>query len=659
MAPSTNHDRTQLVWASKRTQVERVALPFQRVETINAPRGGDMFTTLEQNDAWRNKLIWGDNKLIMSSLLHGDPSAGIESLAGKVDLIYIDPPFDTGADFSFSAQIGDTDLEKQPSILEQTAYRDTWGKGTESYLQMMYDRLVLMRQLMAEHASIYVHVGPNVQPLIRCIMNDIFGNSLSGDIIWKRVSAHSDSKWWGIVNDYICYHTRGSDYIFNKPTTPYDESYLASHYSTVDEATGRPYTTSDLTAAGKRTGTSGMPWRGKDPTRKGRHWAVPAIARALLQNRDEPDTQQVLDELDALGRIAWPSKSDGMPRFIRFLDEMTGAAVGNVWDDIPPVNSQASEDTKYDTQKPEALLERIIKASSNPGDLIADFFLGSGTTAAVAHKLGRRWIGCDLGRFAIHTSRKRLLELGATFDVLNLGKYERSLWQGAELGDQLHAYVNFILALYRAEPVPGFRHIHGLKAGRAVHVGAVESAVSFAELDDVLAECREHHTPKLDVLGWDWDMGLNQTAIQQAEGYNVELRLYQIPNDVMDRRATQADVQFYSLAYLEAEPRQVAQALTIQIELKDFAIPDLTLIPQAAREKITAWSDYIDYWAVDFDYNGDTFCNAWQSYRTRARRKLDLVSKAHTYARPGTYTVLVKVVDIFGIDSTKPLEVTV
>ena len=337
---------------------------------------------------------------------------------------------------------------------------------------------------------------------------------------------------------------------------------------------------------------------------------------------------------------------------------MPGTAVGNVWTDVPPVNSQAKEDTRYDTQKPEALLERIIKASSNEGDLVVDFFLGSGTTAAVAHKLGRRWIGCDLGRFAIHTSRKRLLDLGATFDVLNLGRYERSHWQGVTLGDQLRAYVNFILALYHAEPVPGFRHLHGKKAGRAVHVGAVDAPVTFAEVTDVLTECRETHTRAVDILGWEWEMGLNQQVQQQAEGFGVELKLYQIPNDVMDRRAKASDIKFYSLAYIEADARTV-QARTIQVELKDFVIPDMDLIPTAVREKVTRWSDFIDYWSVDFDYRDDTFRNAWQAFRTRSRRALDMVTATHTYDCPGTYTVVVKVVDVFGIDSTKRLEVTV
>jgi DNA modification methylase len=632
--------RTELVWPGKRRQVEKVALPFQRVESINRPRGADMFSGLAGADGWRNKLIWGDNKLVMGSLLAGDPSSGIESLAGKIDLIYIDPPFDTGADFSFRTQIGGEECAKEPSAIEQLAYRDTWSAGTESYLQMIYARLVLARSLLRPGGSIYVHLGPNVHPFVHCIMDEIFGQGVSGDIIWKRTTTHSDSKWWGVANDVICFHTFGESFTYNKQAMPYSDSYIDSHYSSTD-GDGRAYTADNLTAAGLRNGASGRAWRGFDPNPKGIHWKY---------------TVDKLDELDRQGRIYWP-KSGGWPRYKRYLDEMPGVIVGNIWSDIPAVNSQAKEDTQYDTQKPEALLERIINASSNEGDLVADFFVGSGTTAAVAQRLGRRWIACDLGRFAVHTTRKRLLDAGATFDVLNLGKYERAVWQGATLPDGLRADVDVVLRLYRAEPVHDDKHLHGVKAGRAVHVGAVDAPVTFDEIDAVLAECRATHTSRVDVLGWEWEFSLNEQAQQRAAGQGVDLRLHQIPSEVMDPRAKAADVTFYSLAYMELEPR--ISGLGVSVALKDFIIPDLDLIPAAVRNTVTSWSDYIDYWAIDFDSRDGVFRNDWQSFRTRKRRALDLGSPTHEYAAPGEYTITVKVVDVFGIDATKQLSVTV
>ncbi len=637
-AARSAHARTELVWAGKRTQVERTALPFQRVETINAPRGGDLFSAMGAGDGWRNKLIWGDNKLVLASLLRGDPSAGIEPLAGKVDLIYIDPPFHTGTDFSFSTRVGDEEVTKEPSIIEQLAYRDTWGRKSDSYLQMMYERLVLARELLSPSGTIYIHMGPGIGTLIKVLAGEIFGGAPSTEIAWKRVTAHGDSIRWGVIHDLIVWQAKSEQFTWNPQYEPYNESYVDSKYVYQTE-TGRRYRLDNMTSPNLRPNMM-YEWRGHKAPRLG--WRYEYVT---------------MERLYAEGRVELPRKEGGRPQLRRFLDEMSGVPVGTIWTDIPPVNSQAKEDTGYDTQKPEALLERIIKASSNPGDLVADFFLGSGTTAAVAQRLGRRWIGCDLGRFAIHTARKRLLDAGATFDVLNLGRYERAHWQGVTLPDGLRAYVDFILALYRAEPVPGFRHLHGKKAGRAIHVGAVDAPVTFPEVADVLAECRETHTSAVDILGWEWEMGLNETVRQQAEAAGVDLRLYQIPRDVMDRRAKAQDIHFYSLAYLEAAARTV-QSRTVQVELTDFVIADMGLIPAAVRDKVTRWTDFIDYWAVDFDYREDTFRNGWQAFRSRGRRTLDTVSATFTYEQPGPHTILVKVVDIFGIDSTKRLEVT-
>jgi len=354
-------------------------------------------------EGWKNKLIWGDNLLVTGSLL--------EQFAGKIDLIYIAPPFATGADFSFTTQIGDGDLEvtKEQSIIEEKAYRDTWGQGIDSYLSMIYQRLILMHELLSERGSIYIHLGPNVSFYFRTILQEVFGETVKGNIVWQRTSAHGDSQRWGVINDDILFFTRTLNYTWFQSRRPYTEEYIRSHYNSADETTGRRFSASSLTAAGTRTGETGKPWRGFDPNTIGRHWAK---------------LPSELDKLDKQGRIYWPKKEGGWPREKLYLDERQGRAVSNIWDDIPPVNSQAKEDTRYDTQKPEALLERIIKASSNEGDLVADFFCGSGTTLAVAEKLGRRWIGCDLGRFAIHTTRKRLLEIEncKPFEILNLGK---------------------------------------------------------------------------------------------------------------------------------------------------------------------------------------------------------------------------------------------
>jgi adenine-specific DNA-methyltransferase len=375
-ADRSAYTRTELVWAGKRTQVDRVALPFQRVETVNAPRGADLFSLGQQSDGWRNRLIWGDNKLVMASLLKGDEAAGIEPLAGKIDLIPIDPPFDTGADFSFRTQLGDEAVEKEPSVIEQFAYRDTWGRSPDSYLQMMYERLVLMRELLSPTGSIYVHAGPNIAHYVKAVLDDVFGPSCYlNEIVWKRTSSHNDVTQglsrFGRQHETILYYAKSDQATWSPQFVPYGPEYMQSHYGAVEAGTGKRYTTSDLTAA-KPGGDTLYEWKGIRPPR-GRYWAY---SRANMER------------FESEGRLAYSPQ--GMPRLKHYLDEMPGVTLGDVWADIPPINSQAAERLGYDTQKPEALLERIIKASSNEGDLVADFFLGSGTTAAVAHKLGRR-----------------------------------------------------------------------------------------------------------------------------------------------------------------------------------------------------------------------------------------------------------------------------
>jgi SAM-dependent methyltransferase len=340
------------------------------------------------------------------------------------------------------------------------------------------------------------------------------------------------------------------------------------------------------------------------------------------------------------------------------------------WWEISMINPVGLERVGYDTQKPEALLERIIKASSNPGDLVLDCFCGSGTTAAVAEKLGRRWIACDLSRFAIHTTRKRLLSIPNVkpFIVQNLGKYERQVWQAAEFGEEaeakIQAYRRFILELYHARPITGYTWLHGVKAGRMVHVGAVDSPVSPGDIAQIAAEFKKaigtgKDAPKVngvDVLGWDFAFELNEVAKQQAAQANIQMRFLKIPRDVMDKRAVeQGDIQFFELAALAVDVH--VSGRTVTLKLTDFVIPP-DEVPEEVQRAITHWQQWIDYWAVDWDNNGDTFHNEWQDYRTRKKRELQM-QVAHTYSEPGEYTIVVKVIDILGNDTTKTLRVQI
>lgn len=588
-----------LYWKGKRTTVDRTVLPFQHlevIETVNESRatrerektGSGMSFNFEPSAVelsdWRNKLIWGDNKYVMAALL--------EQFAGKIDLIYIDPPFATGANFSTTVTIGDNEVEhtKEASAIEELAYRDTWGKGLDSFLQMMYDRLVLMRELLSEKGSIFVHTDYRVNSYVRLMMDEIYGtDQLVNEIIWCYRQGGRSVENYSQKHDTLHWYRKGKSHTFNA-----DEIRI-------------PY-----------EGSGGYQTSGKGVTIKG---------KVYLPNE--------------LGKIP------------------------EDWWDIPALPPMSQERIDYPTQKPTALLERVIKGCSNPGDLVADFFCGSGTTAAVAEKLERRWITADLGRFAIHTTRKRMLEVDncKPFEILNIGKYERQFWQGVTFGSKTPEqsqgeYIAFILKLYKAEALPGSSLIHGKKGNRLVHVGSVEAPVTFDDIQNALQETIRMKQKELVVLGWEWEMGLHNVVELEAKKAGIKLSLLNIPREVMDRRAVDAgDVQFFELAYLEAELKEQKDGYVIK--LTDFAIENMDMIPADVKKMVKKWSDYIDYWSVDWDYNNDTFQNMWQSYRTKRDRTLLLKTDQHRYTKKGKYRAMVKVIDIFGNDTTQIIEIRV
>ncbi|MFQ5792037.1 MAG: DNA-methyltransferase [Acidobacteriota bacterium] len=354
---------------------------------------------------------------------------------------------------------------------------------------------------------------------------------------------------------------------------------------------------------------------------------------------------------------------------MRYLDEVVGTTVGDVWDDIPPLNMVAKERVDFPTQKPEAIADRIIKACCNEGDLVADFFCGSGTTLAVAEKLGRRWIGCDLSRWAIHITRKRLLGIEGCkpFEVLNLGKYERKYWQGVTFGERkkddeqfpIFQYIVFILKLYGAEPLSGMEHLHGRKGKAVVHVGAVDAPVTIDEINACIEECLAVKQSELHALGWEWEMGLANLMVEEAKRRGVKLLLLNIPREVMEQQAVEkGEIRFFEVAHLEVEIKQ-EKGRKVTVALEDFAFPYADLIPEDVRQKIKKWSDYIDYWAVDWNFQNDTFMNGWVAYRTRKDRTLALKTDPHAYENPGKFTIMVKAIDIFGNDTSQAFEVEV
>jgi adenine-specific DNA-methyltransferase len=657
----------ELVWAGKykdgkKVAPVRLALPFQTIETVNESVQErqmmlDFFSAGRDSD-WRNRLIWGDKKYVLPSLL--------QEFAGKVDLIYIDPPFATGADFSFTASVPDDPNEdgengatfvKQPSILEQKAYRDTWGRGLDSFMQWFYETALILRELLSENGSIYVHLDTNTSHFAKAVLDEVFGQeNYKNEISWKRTSAHANvSQRYGMIHDVIFYYTKSDKFTWNQQHTNYEEEYLKTFFDQTDEK-GKRYARRDLTAGMDRASRGQIySWRGITPPPT-RCWAM---------------TIDKMDELEAQGKIHWPKKTGGMPRLKLYPDDLPGIPLQDMWTDISPLHNLAQERVGYPTQKPESFLERFIQTSSNPGDLVLDCFCGSGTTAAVAEKLGRRWITCDLGRFAIHTARKRLLGITGVkpFVVQNLGKYERQAWQAAEFENVQDAaarearYRAFILELYRAQPSSG-AWLHGIKGGRMVHVGPVDAPIT---LSDVKAVARETlklvgtgegapETAGADILGWDFAFELNEMGLQIAADAGVNVKFKKIPREVLEKKAVdQGDIKFFELAALTLASS--VKGRTANLELRDFIIsPDD--VPADVMQKITHWSQWVDYWAVDWNYREDTFHNEWQAYRTRKQPKLE-VKAAHVYETPGVYTVLVKVIDLLGNDTTKAVRLEV
>jgi len=687
----------ELVWNGKSSEVCNIVLPFQVIEQVDEPRvekQSKWDNTLfdfrgRQLKGWTNKLIWGDNKLILSSLKNGPLHEEIEKQGG-LKLIYIDPPFDVGADFSMDIEIGDDTFTKKPNILEEIAYRDTWGKGTDSFIAMIYERLVLMRDLLAEDGSIYVHCDSRVSAYIRLALDEIFGSAnFLCQIIWKRSSIRkAASNKWLSVDDAILIASKTERYIFNTIYLPYSEEYK------------------------------------KRFNQKDEHGYFYWIDIGTYSN-------ERLEKLKSQGRVRMPTTPGAHPRIKHYLHEGKGVQPDNVWADIIQINSQAKEDTSYPTQKPEALLERIIKASSNEGDLIADFFCGSGTTAAVAEKLGRKWIVSDLGKFAIHTTRKRLIgvqrELKAegknyrAFEILNLGKYERQHYIGvnpnlreAEQQKQLEkkeaAFLDLILRAYRAEKIDGFAAFHGKKAGRLVAVGPVNMPVTRLFVEEIILECRRKHITRVDILGFEFEMGLFPNVLDEARDKGIDIAPKYIPAEVFDKRAVEKNqVVFHDVAYIEVKPH--VKKNSVAVELTDFSVfysqdsianAEATLKDKASkivvekgqivkvskdakgivkREILTKnWTDWIDYWAVDFNFEskreiirvknegssdweerwtGDyIFENEWQSFRTKKDRSLELTS-VFQECPPGRRKLAVKVVDIFGNDTMTIVAVNV
>ena len=651
--------QVELIWNGKSSEITNVVLPFQVIEQVDEPRNekidflqGSLIDneTGRQLSGWTNKLIWGDNKFILSSLKNG-PLREIIKKEGGIKLIYIDPPFDVGADFSMNVSVGDNLYEKKPNVLEQIAYRDTWGLGTDSFLSMIYERLLLMRDLLANDGSIYVHCDYRLNSSIRVIMDEVFGKeNFLNEIIWCYDSGGVSKTHYSRKHDSILFYSKSENYKFNIDSVREEYKEIAKvEYKIID---------------------------------------------GVKYSRKNPKGKTPLDYWN----------------------------IGNL-------TNTAKERLGYPTQKPEKLLEKIILGSSNEDDIICDFFSGSGTLASVAEKNNRKWICSDLGKFSIHIIRKRLINVQRelkscgknwrAFEILNLGKYQRQyfIFDGKNEMDESkqfkkkekeREFENLILNAYKGYSIEGFKTLHGKKAETFISLGPINQPLSRNHIEEVIKECLINNITSVDVLGFEYEMGLFPTIQEEARDKGLRLNYKQIPMEIFDKRAlSKNEVIFHDVAYIDFNV--IKKDKKIYVELTDFAVfyseDNLNLEEKLQKNKskivvedgniiekskdkegnitdkliTNSWHDWIDYWSVDFNYESKkefiqihqdgevkeiwtgnfVFENEWQSFRTiNNEMKLEFVSSQKEISLKKT-KVAVKVVDIFGNDTMKLMDVEI
>lgn len=618
---------------------------FFRGQVPNIPND---FNAALDGGTWMNRLVYGDNLLTMQALLAGDPQTGLPSLRGKVDLIYIDPPFDSKADYRTPITLPNANLEQKPTVIEQFAYADTWEEGTISYLKMIYPRLMLMKELLSKKGSIYVHIDWHIGAYVKIILDDIFEkDNFRNEIIWKRGTvkgAKAVGNQYARNHDMILYYSRSNDYVYHTQYLPYTEEYIKQRY-TKDDNDGRgPYTDQ---AIGTRS-------------------------------------EESLKELEKDNRIF--VTSNGKRRVKYYLSEAKGIALDDSWNDISEVNSMAKENVGYATQKPEPLLERIIKASSNEGDLVCDFFGGSGTTAAVAEKLSRRWITCDIGKPAALVMRKRFIDQDVKpFLYQSIGDYQKEAFHNNKKLRRVGDLSQVVLGLFGALPFTpeqvsdrNFGYIKGTRTLVMVDSpNRLTTAATVRRAVEAKASLLGGDWDKVIVLGWNFAFDISQ-AIEKYKNSNVEVLV--IPPDLLDKLSKKgfkkliADktVRFSSLQYLVVNPVEVKTNESgedeLSISLNNYVLLSPDNIPLDDKDKLKLQQvmeqdplSLVEYWSIDPDYDGETFRSTWQDYRENVDNDSDplhcVYSARIKMPHKDERKVCVKAVDVFGFESQVILDV--
>lgn len=626
----------------------------------------------EIDKAQMNRLIWGDNLLAMQALL-------AQGYAGKIDLIYIDPPFLSSADYTFQLSIEGKQVEKEASIIERLAYTDTWEGGLDSFLDMIYPRLQLMKRLLSEKGSIFVHFDYNIGHYVKLILDEILGiNCFQNQVIWQRTDPHNDAKnKFGNIHDMIFWYGKNEKPCYYPDTvrTDLSESALAEYsllelengkvvnYKDNENKKGRRFKLDDSTWPGIK---NRFEWRGAIPSAK-REWRYDYVG---------------MEEALARGELYLRNHLKGAARCRKkYLDENTGILLQDIWTDTGTMKGGSI----YPTQKPPSLLERIIKASSNEGDLVADFFCGSGTTMAVAERLNRRWIGCNLDKVGIQVSRNRMVNQQAKpFLLENIGNYQRHMiyLSGSKIGEMQR----IILKLYESAPRRDRADI-GIRTAdgntELVYVGYPDRPVTAKKVIELAQEAEildGTGYKTLAILAWDYDYNFN-TELESRKSalknpLKVEIKALTIPPEIynyLKKAKNEEDLQslrdkivFHEKPYLRISQPEVRDAgdgkvvISLKIEryvLMNFPIPEKQQaeLRKAIKDNFAA---LIDYWAIDWDYDGKTFKSMQQAIRGNGKGVSTVITKADSpELLAGKRAIAVRLVDVFGNDASAVVEV--
>lgn len=643
---------------------QRISLQTRELVVPSKDRAtGNIFQSSSNEQGTFNRLIYGDNLLAMAALLAGDELT--PSLRGKIDLIYIDPPFDSKADYRTKIFLPNTNIEQKPTVIEQYAYSDTWRDGTASYIEMIVPRLILMRELLSEKGSIYVHLDWHVGHYVKLVLDEIFGReNILNEIIWMKTKPKSSTAT-GKVHDTLYWYAKNStDAIANFVFRDHSAEYVEKSYKYSDN--NGIYALVTLDAPGKGEARLFGDRLIEPPT--GRHWSW---------------SQERINEEFEKGTIYIGPKGAVYQK--RYLDKTPGQVVGSLWIDdevrIGLMNS-SNEHLGYETQKPERLLRRVIESATTSDSIVADFFGGSGTTAAVAEKMGRKWITSDLGKPAAMIIRKRLIDIEAkSFLYQAIGDYQVEIVRST-LGKKftMGELAKIVVELYGALPLPPDSNPNKDRGYIGKTLVICDSPNKITGLPTLkkaqaLRDQLMGGWDKVVVLGWNFASDIGHSVTQLADS---RLEVLVIPPDLMDRLRKKGSfeklkdsIRFSSLQYLTVKQPKVTKGSqdTIEIELENYVLlsPEAINLDEVNRKALQSVMNndplsLIEYWAVDTHYDGELFRSTWQDYRGNTDKDNDdlhVVRKATLVVDGvgGIRRICVRAVDVFGFESEVVLEV--